>query len=93
MLDWYTRLLKLRSSRDDLRDGDLARLEVRYSEDQRWLAVHRGETVLLCNVAGEERQVDLPGRWKLALESRQGFRLKYGVAHLPPESATVLTGH
>jgi hypothetical protein len=48
---------------------------------------------LLCNVAGEERQVDLPGRWKLALESRQGFRLKYGVAHLPPESATVLTGH
>jgi maltooligosyltrehalose trehalohydrolase len=93
MLDWYSRLVKLRGAREELRDGNLEKLEVRYSEEARWLVVQRQSTVLLCNVSDQERTIDLLGRWKVALESRTGFRLKNGHAYVPPESAIVLVEH
>jgi maltooligosyltrehalose trehalohydrolase len=90
MLHWYKKLIQLRKGRDQLRDGDLSHVQVRYDEAGRWLVMHRGGTTLVCNFSEEDRSIDLHGNFQLLLASREGFTLQDNKANLPARSATVL---
>jgi maltooligosyltrehalose trehalohydrolase len=57
MLHFYRDLIALRATEPDLRDGDLTRVRVDYSESDRWLVVHRGRFRVVANLADETRVV------------------------------------
>lgn len=59
MLEWNRQLIALRKRSADLTDGNMDRVEVDFSEDERWLTLRRGGVVCLCNL-GETRTVRLP---------------------------------
>jgi maltooligosyltrehalose trehalohydrolase len=90
MLDWYKRLITLRSERLELRDGNLRHIEVRYDEDAKWLWMQRGATLLVCNFSSEDRAVTLPSEGPVLLASAEGIRVTNGCIYLPAESVAVL---
>ncbi|RVW00517.1 malto-oligosyltrehalose trehalohydrolase [Rhodococcus spongiicola] len=50
LLDCYRRLISLRHSRADLTDPWLEHLKVEYDEDERWIALIRGDLRIVCNL-------------------------------------------
>jgi maltooligosyltrehalose trehalohydrolase len=60
ILDWYRRLVQLRRSYPELRDGDLGRVKVDFDETERWLTLERGRVKLRCNFAHGSARLDLP---------------------------------
>ena len=55
LLDWYRSLLALRRSRPELTDPRLDQVRVEYSEDDRWLVVHRGALRIAANLGDPGR--------------------------------------
>ena len=89
-LDWYRRLIALRSQHAELRDGDLAHTRVRFDESAQWLAIERGTLRILCNFAAHANEIALQGCLTLLLASNEGVRLGSASVTLPPETAAVL---
>ena len=58
VLEWHKRLIELRRSRPELRDGSFA-TNVRFDEAERWIAYDRGPLTVACNFSKEQRP--LPG--------------------------------
>jgi maltooligosyltrehalose trehalohydrolase len=56
--DWYRSLLALRRERAELTDPRLDQVRVEYSEDDRWLVVHRGALRVVANFG--DRAADVP---------------------------------
>jgi maltooligosyltrehalose trehalohydrolase len=56
--DWYRSLLALRRSRPELTDPRLDRVRVEYSEEERWLVLHRGPLRVAANLG--DAPVELP---------------------------------
>lgn len=54
LLRWYTDLITLRRATPDVASGDLAATRVEH-EEGRWLAVHRGEVVVVAALADDVR--------------------------------------
>ncbi|GGG96970.1 malto-oligosyltrehalose trehalohydrolase [Silvibacterium dinghuense] len=50
MLDWYKKLIALRRATPELTDGRLDQVEVRFSEEQRWLTMRRGAIFVAVNL-------------------------------------------
>jgi maltooligosyltrehalose trehalohydrolase len=90
LLDWHRRLIALRRSRADLRDGDPAATRVRFDEDARWLVMERGEATVVCNFGDGRRTVPLgAGRRREVLAAgpppslaRSGIEMEPGAAVL-----------
>jgi maltooligosyltrehalose trehalohydrolase len=62
VLELYRRLIALRMTEPDLRDGDLTRVHVDFDEDARWLVVHRGGFLVAANFADSSQPIRVGGR-------------------------------
>ena len=88
LLHWHRRLIALRGDivrpRDDVR--------VRFDEQQRWLAMDRAATTVVCNLGEAAQRVPLP--WRSAadvlLGSVPGLVATRGAIELPPDAVAVL---
>lgn len=94
LLEWYRSLVTLR--REKLKDDDLSRQRVDFSETQRWLLLDRGSQALLVNFANTSRELPtslfgaVDSGAKLLLTSEQGSKWTESAVVLPPQSAIVV---
>ncbi|HEY6347069.1 MAG TPA: malto-oligosyltrehalose trehalohydrolase [Bryobacteraceae bacterium] len=58
LLAWYRRLIQLRKSTPDFTDGRMDRVEVRFSESEKWLTMRRGGQAIALNLANDSVEID-----------------------------------
>ena len=90
LLDWHKRLIELRRSESALRDGDLSKINVQFSESARWLVVERGPIVVACNLAAETQTVPLAGSYGIQMKSEPGCGSATAGVTLPGKSVAIL---
>jgi len=92
LLDFYRALIVLRRSRPDLTDPRLDRVEVTYSDAERWLVIRRGGCAVVANLAGEPRRAPVAAG-SLLLGSEPGITVAADAVELPAESVAVVELH
>ena len=90
MLDWYRQLIQLRRTTPSLNSGEPGNTKVAYSEEQRWLRVTRGRTVIASSLASSAVSVPLEHEASLVLSSQPSVIVESGGITLPPDSIAVL---
>jgi maltooligosyltrehalose trehalohydrolase len=94
LLDWYRSLIALRRSRPELTDPRLDQVRVEYSEDDRWIVVHRGALRVAASLAGIPVEIpvapDHAGPASVLLASDPGISLTAGTLTLPAASFAVV---
>jgi maltooligosyltrehalose trehalohydrolase len=89
MLAFYRRLIALRKSWSDLSDPRLDRMEVRRGDQ--FIAMHRGNCVVVANFADQKRRVGLEATPRdVLLATEPGLVLIRNAVELPPQSAAVI---
>ena len=91
MLQWYRALIHLRRTSVSLNDGDMGHIKVRFSEEDRWLAMERGGVQVLVNLGDMDANFEAPGGFRVALVSRGGVAGDGGRILLPPNTLAVLS--
>jgi len=90
LLDWHRRLIRLRRDEPAFIDGRLARIGVRFDEQNRWLTIVRGPICIACNLYEHAQSVPLPSeRYRLLLASEPKVSVMGGYAALAAESVAV----
>jgi maltooligosyltrehalose trehalohydrolase len=90
MLDWYRKLIAFRHATPDLTNPDLSHVDVRFSEDDKWLVMERGSVTIVFSLAANPVTIDVRSGSTIALVSSANVHLNSGILSLPPESAAVL---
>lgn len=90
MLAWYRSLIRLRQSTPDLRNGDLKRVEVAFSEAERWLAMRRGQITVACNFGAQPWLVPAPYFGRAVIASAGNITPEQDHVLLGPESVVIL---
>jgi maltooligosyltrehalose trehalohydrolase len=90
LLEWHRRLIGLRRTEPDLRDGRLARTEVQFSEEGRWLALRRGAITVACNLDAERQLIPLDSLGALLLSSSPDCLAGEHSVELPADSVAIL---
>lgn len=90
LLDWHRRLIALRRAEPDLSDGRMDRVEVEFSDSQRWLWFRRGSISVVCNLDAEARNIGLRSPAALVLCSSGEGSAAGACVSLPPDSIAVL---
>jgi maltooligosyltrehalose trehalohydrolase len=97
LLGWYRSLLTLRRSRPELTDPRLDRVRVEYSENERWLVLHRGPLRVAANLGEASARLPLgpveqvaPGQPEVLLASDKDVSLDQGAIAMPPVSLAVV---
>ena len=91
LLDWHRNLIALRRECHELTDGRLDRVEVAYSEEDRWLTMSRGRITVACNFGPAEVTVPVgAGRaGRILLTSGKEPSGPPACPRLPGESVTI----
>jgi maltooligosyltrehalose trehalohydrolase len=89
LLDWHTRLIRLRRSTADLRDGRFEGVRVDFDADARWLLFTHGTVTVACNLGDKPAKVPIPPG-ETVLSSDDGSVIEGDTAVLLPESALIL---
>ncbi|MFP5228989.1 MAG: malto-oligosyltrehalose trehalohydrolase [Acidobacteriota bacterium] len=90
MLDWYRRLIALRRTTPDLNNPDLGRVQVRCSENEKWLVMERGAITVAFSLATKPVEIEVRPGSEIALASSGDICLKDRALVLQPDSAAVL---
>ncbi|MBV8357869.1 MAG: malto-oligosyltrehalose trehalohydrolase [Deltaproteobacteria bacterium] len=92
ILDWYKRLIHLRASVHQLRDGRFNEVDVNYDEDQRWLVMSRGPITMAINLGERKCHLPIPdsGSCRLLMASDEQIVLDAGSVELPPDSVAII---
>jgi maltooligosyltrehalose trehalohydrolase len=90
MLAWYRDLIHLRRVTPSLNNADPGHVHVRYDEQQQWFSMRRGEIMLACNLADQDRKIEVPGDATVLMSSLSNYSLKNGTLEIPPDGAVVL---
>jgi maltooligosyltrehalose trehalohydrolase len=95
LLDWYRRLIRLRAGTSELGDGKLARVEVTYDEQQRWMVMNRGPISVAVNLGEQTRVVAVrTGSRRLLIASDELIALNANGVELPADSVAIIgPGH
>jgi maltooligosyltrehalose trehalohydrolase len=93
LLRWYRTLIALRQSTPSLRNGSLERLEVEFSESERWLVLYRRPMTLVCNLADRRLRLALKYPSRPILSSDPAFALHDNAVDLAGESVVILEEH
>ncbi len=90
MLDWYRKLIALRKSHPELINGSLEETQVEYSEEEKWLVLHRGAIQVVVNLGSHllERKVSTATRVLLASDS--AVRLEQASLLVPQDAVAIL---
>jgi maltooligosyltrehalose trehalohydrolase len=91
MRDWYKALIQLRRNSIALNDGDKGHTRIRFSEEDRWLAMDRGGVQVLANLGQKEASFEVPEGFRLVLASRDGVGGDSGKISLPQNSLAVIS--
>jgi maltooligosyltrehalose trehalohydrolase len=92
LLNWYRRLIQLRSRMPALVDGRLDRMRVAIDEQAHWLILERGPVTVACNLAPRAQRLPV-GREhssEVLLTSDPMIEFNATGMALPPESVVVL---
>jgi maltooligosyltrehalose trehalohydrolase len=92
LLDWYTELIDLRTSSEDLRDDRLDRVRVDHDEAGAWLVVHRGALRVVANLTDSPLTVPLDRAPSHAVADFAGVELSEAGAGLPAHGVAVVAG-
>ena len=92
ILEWYKRLIRLRSDTPELRDGKLNDVVVNYSEDQRWLVMDRRPVTMAINLGEQAYRVPVEdaGSFRVLISSDEHLTHHPGFVELGPDSVAVL---
>ncbi len=91
LLDWYRRLIRLRAAIPELGDGKLARVEVTYDEQQRWMVMDRGPISVAVNLGEQARVVAVrTGSRRLLMASDELIALNANGVELPVDSVAII---
>ena len=88
LFGWHRDLVALRKRVADLTDVRLDRVQVRFDETARWLAVRRGSVEVVANLSASSRDVDVDATEVLLASA--STRLRDGRLTLAPESVAVV---
>jgi maltooligosyltrehalose trehalohydrolase len=90
VLRWYKDLIGLRRTRTELTDGRMDRVQVRFDERAKWIAVRREGIEVVCSLAGDRQAIPVCGCGRVLLASEDGYQMRPGMVELPAESVVVL---
>jgi maltooligosyltrehalose trehalohydrolase len=90
LLEWYRRLVRLRSEQPALADGRLENVHVRFDEETRWLVVQRGTITIVCNFRKAAQSIPLPSARRTVLLSTGGEKVTAAAVQLPAEAVVIL---
>jgi maltooligosyltrehalose trehalohydrolase len=93
LLQWHRRLIQLRRSEPSLQGGELAAVRVQFDEGRHWLAVTRGDIVMICNLSDQEQSgLASLADGRILLASSPAAQVAAGVVKLPRESVAIIKG-
>ncbi|MBG6179747.1 malto-oligosyltrehalose trehalohydrolase [Arthrobacter sp. CAN_A1] len=90
LLDLYRHLIRLRRETPDLLNPDFTAVSVDFSVPEKWLAIRRGGTLVVVNLADDERTITVDAT-RVLLSSVQGENLAAGRLTLPPRGSAILS--
>jgi maltooligosyltrehalose trehalohydrolase len=92
VLEWYKRLIRLRATAPELRDGKFGEIAVDYNEDEHWLTMKRGPITMAINLGRQKCHVPIPdpGSHCLLMASDEKIILHAKSAELPSDSVAIL---
>jgi maltooligosyltrehalose trehalohydrolase len=90
MLDWYRQVIALRKSHPELTDGSLKEIKVEYSEEEKWLAMRRGDLEIVVNLRNQPLKRQMPSASKVVLSSNAAIKTDQASLNLPPDSVAIL---
>jgi maltooligosyltrehalose trehalohydrolase len=96
MLEWYWQLIRFRRATPALTDGRLDAVDVRFSEEEKWLVLKRGSqngsgiVEVACNFGIKPQTVTVTNGARLVMQSEAGVALSGATLTLPPESVGIL---
>ncbi len=90
MLAWYKQLIHLRKTHPQLASGSLEDTRVEYSEDYRWIVLHRSTIQVVANLGSSVLEREMHGDAQLLLASDASVELEQGTLKLPPDSLAIL---
>jgi maltooligosyltrehalose trehalohydrolase len=93
MLDWYSKLIKLRQSQPALRNFCLDNVQVQFDEASKWLTMKRGDMLMLFNFGEDAVTLSISAGARLLLASEPEIRIVPPELVLPPESFAALVNH
>ena len=89
MLDWYRQVIALRKSHPELTDGSLKKIKVEYSEEEKWLAMRRGDLEIVVNLRNQPLKRQIPLASKVVLSSNAAIKTDRASLNLPPDSVAI----
>jgi len=90
MLEWVHSLIRLRRSTPALNDGDKSRTKVRWSEENRWLVMDRGNMQVILNIGSNEAEFDMPEEFRLTLASSNDVVRNGRQLRVPADTISIL---
>jgi maltooligosyltrehalose trehalohydrolase len=91
LLQWHRQLIQLRKSEAVLSDGRLGRVNVRFEESARWLALERGPVTVVCLVSETAQRVPLrPGTHDVLLASDNSLQVDQSSIAMTADSVAIL---
>ncbi|WP_026550686.1 malto-oligosyltrehalose trehalohydrolase [Arthrobacter sp. Br18] len=91
LLETYRSLIQLRRDRPDLRDPDFTSISVEYSDDERWLILHRGRTAVVLNLGDQLCTAPLRAAGaEVLLSTVDGAAVEGAAATLPAHGCLIL---
>jgi maltooligosyltrehalose trehalohydrolase len=90
MLDWYKQLIALRKSHPGFTDGSLKEVKVEYSEEEKWLAMRRGDLEVIMNLKNQPLKRQISPASELLLSSSAATKINQTSLHLPADAVAIL---
>ncbi len=91
LLQWHKDLIGLRHSRNELSDGNLNAVQVRFDEETQWLVLERGPIRVACNLGQALIGLEIGEGAKVLLASDDSIELTGAHLNLGPDSVAVLS--
>ncbi|RXH57201.1 malto-oligosyltrehalose trehalohydrolase [Granulicella sibirica] len=91
MLEWFCALIKLRRHSQSLNDGDKNHVEIRYSEEKRWLEMRRGLIAVICNLGNEPATFGAMEDARVVLSTIEGLCTVDGKVEVAADGFAILS--
>ncbi len=91
LLQWHKDLIHLRRSRNELSDGNLNAVHVRFDESAQWLVLERGSLRVACNLGQAPVEVEIGNGAQVLLASDDSVSLSGTNLKLGPDSVGVVS--
>ena len=91
LFEWHMDLIHLRRNQNELTDGNLNAVNVRFNEDAQWLVLERGNLRVACNLGQAPVEVEVGDGSQILLASDDSIALSGANVKLGPDSVAVVS--